>query len=119
MRLFNFIFKNEKWYIDLPQYLALGGKESDLEMVAGADVMLDLYSQHKSSVSLFIDTVPFQNSDALYLTEICNKEDGGGAFYFMPFYQQKKIDQSVWLCDVLIFVFNAIPPIIYCANSKY
>jgi len=30
-----------RWYIDLPQYLKEGGKKADLELVAGADTMLN------------------------------------------------------------------------------
>src|SRR5882757_2642031 len=45
VKRFLFVRTNGEWYIDLPEYLLLGGKQEDLQMVAGADEVLDKYAE--------------------------------------------------------------------------
>lgn len=118
MKPYNFLKVNDEWYIDLPEYLRLGGNQEDLQMVAGADTMLDSYSGSADRVTLLLDVHPFDKSDILNLKQIGTKADGGGAFYEMVLKNGHPISQIIWLCDVLIFVFGTIPDKIYVQKAS-
>jgi hypothetical protein len=60
------------WYIDLPAYLKQGGSPGDLQMVDGADAMLDFMSDGKGDVMVQVSREPFGGSEVLELTEKCN-----------------------------------------------
>lgn len=112
MKQHRFVRENRGWYIDLPEFLAQGGSKADLEMVSGADTMLDVIAQGNDEVTLQINTEPFDNADELLLTELCDPILGGGYYYFKQF-EGKEVDQDLWLCDVTRFVFGDIPKKIY------
>jgi hypothetical protein len=80
VKSYSFIRKNGDWYIDLPEYLSAGGKHEDLQMVAGADDLLDIYAKENSSVSMLIDTLPFEGADHLHLLSFADQEMEGGAY---------------------------------------
>jgi len=104
------------WYIDLPEYLRLGGKQEDLQMVAGADDVLDLLAEHRDSVKLLLSETPFEKADHLRLLEPGAPEEGG-AFYHLGSLEGKRLDRTVWLCNVLLFVFGKIPDDIYVKKT--
>jgi hypothetical protein len=112
MKVHRFNKEGPAWYIDLPEYLAGGGAKGDLQMVDGADTMLDLISKGKNSVVLQIDTEPFEGADMLVLTEKCTPGIGG-AYYFMASFEDRKVDQRMWLCRVTEFVFGGLPEKIF------
>ncbi len=118
MKQFLFIRTNGEWYIDLPEYLSLGGKKEDLQMVAGADEVLDKYAESDATVSLFIDTKPFESADHLELLPEDLLENERGAYYKLNSLNGNKLDQTVWLCQVLLFVFSEIPKDIYIRKIK-
>jgi len=62
-RTFKF-YKTEvgRWYVDLPEW---EGSVDELEMVAGADLFLELLSQGEETVFLTLSTVPFEGSEIL------------------------------------------------------
>jgi hypothetical protein len=102
-------YKNEvEWFVDLPEYLEKGGSISNLEMVEGADTMLDIMAEDKKEVIVYFSTERFDNSDHLTLKEKCEPLKGG-AYYFMKEYQGKEINLTMWLCQVVEFVFGDIP----------
>jgi hypothetical protein len=108
------IFINEKtgWYIDLPEYIDQGGSKADLQMVEGADTMLDIMANGNAEVSIVLDTKPFDGADELTLLELCDPEIGGG-FYLMHTYKGKEIMHRMWLCGVALFVFGFMPEKIF------
>ena len=110
-----YLFKRQSgdWYIDLPEYLRAGGKREDLQMVAGADEILDFYAGNNSSVSMLIDTVPFKGADRLHLLSTADPQLEGGAYYAVYTSEGKSIHGQIWLCGVLLFVFGEIPENIY------
>jgi len=114
---FTFIRKGGDWFIDLPDYLLAGGSEDDLQMVAGADEVLDLLAEQHDSVKLLISETPFTDSDHLRLLEIGDLEEGG-AFYQLGRLEGKRLDKMVWLCNVLLFVFGGIPQDIYIKRTN-
>ena len=117
MKQHRFVREGEEWYIDLPEYLEQGGNKGDLQMVSGADTMLDIIAEEKDEVVLQIDTKPFEGADELLLTELCDPILGGG-YYHMRQFENKKVDKDLWLCDVTRFVFGDIPERIYVRKLK-
>ncbi|WPQ60597.1 DUF6717 family protein [Chitinophaga sancti] len=104
-------YKTEKgsWYIDLPEWT--DGIEA-LQMVEGADTMLDTVSNQSDEVYLELSDEPFEGADVLHLTE--NLQDSiTGGIYMMPFYKGTEINHPMWLCGVTAFVFKGLPPLIY------
>jgi hypothetical protein len=84
-----------------------------LQIVAGADDVLDLYAKYNSSVSMLIDIRPFEGADHLHLVSPGDQGIGGGAYYTVYSIEGKSLHQQIWLCDVLLFVFGGIPEDIY------
>lgn len=62
-------YKDEvhNWYIDLPSY---PGPKADLQMVMGADTMLDLLSQGNGYVHLYISNLTLIDSTILEFKEL-------------------------------------------------
>ena len=112
MKQHRFYREGGGWYIDLPEYLEGGGSKGDLAMVAGADTMLDIVAGDNKEVTLQINIQPFDGSDELVLTQLCDPMMGGG-YYFMNRFEGKEVGQSMWLCDVTTFVFGYMPERIY------
>ncbi len=103
-----------RWYADLPDYIAEGGTKEDCEMVAGADLWLDVLSQGENEITLRLETEPFESAEKLTL----DKTDEGfpefGAYYRIGTFQG--IDYSnliLWLCPVTLFVFGHYPKEIF------
>lgn len=103
---------NGEWFIDLPEYLANGGAKADLQMVEGADTMLDVMANEGYTVTITMDDEPFENADVLLLQELCDPMIGGG-IYLMESFEGKKVMQPMWLCAVTQFVFGYMPEKIF------
>lgn len=103
MRNFKFYRDDEGWFVDLPEY---PGVKADLEMVFGADTLLDIMSNNGNLVNVEISETPVDT--AHYLKHNADGGDGSGAFYY--FNEDLPI---VWLCDVMLFVFGYFPKDIY------
>ncbi len=56
------------WYIELPEYIAQGGNKGDLEMVDGADIMLDIMAAGRPVPYMFDDKA-FEDADKVILLE--------------------------------------------------
>ena len=111
-------YKNEvEWFVDLPEYLEKGGSIGNLEMVEGADTMLDIMAEGKREVNLYIAIEKFDNSDRLTLKEKCEPLKGG-AYYFMNEFEGKQINLTMWLCQVVEFVFGDIPQNLYVRREQ-
>jgi len=95
-------FKKEKyrWYIDLP---AWEGDKADLEMIAGADELLELLSNGDDTVTLEVSEKPMEN--AIKLKKL--KHVYGGADYKVTNYPGIT---EVWLCKVTKFVYGGYMP---------
>ena len=112
MKLHRFVRENDEWFIDLPEYLSQGGSKADLQMIDGADTMLEIIAGEDKEVTLQINTGPFEKADELKLTEICDPIPGGG-YYHMKSFENKLVNRDLWLCDVTRFVFGNIPERIF------
>jgi len=117
MKAYKFQKTGRDWYIDLPEFIEQGGSIGDLQMVDGADKMLDMMAGNDSSVLLDISKEQFEGADVLVLIEKCDPYIGGGN-YLMPQYEGEKIDHKIWLCQVTEFVFGDIPQQIFVRRVK-
>lgn len=106
-------FKKERddnrWYVVLLDYQGL---KQDLEMVCGADNMLDIISD-----GTYIVNVNIVDKNAVYDLHLERKcigegsyENFGGAVYD---YHYKNTEGEMWLCDVMLYVFGEFPENIY------
>lgn len=112
MKTYRFKKEDDKWYIDLPQFLEAGGNKADLQMVEGADTMLDLMADQKNEVRLQLSMTEFKDADKLDLKERCDPSVGGG-YYIMELYEGRKIELLMWLCGVTEWVFGELPERIF------
>ncbi len=106
--------KNEhnKWFVVLPEYLEkYPGHEGELQMVFGADTMLDIIAQGEDHVYLNLALEPFEGCDEL--NKLHDTPDVGGAMYVMPKYKGFEYNLEMWLCGVTEFVFGFMPDKIY------
>src|SRR5581483_9815840 len=99
---------NGDWFIDLPAYIANGGARGDLQMVAGADTMLDVIANGSNTVTITMADEPFDNADVIALQEVCDPDVGGG-MYLLKSFEGKTVNQQMWLCAVTEFVFGYLP----------
>jgi hypothetical protein len=104
---------NGNWYVDLPKWT---GSKADLEMVSGADTMLEYMAEGNVEVHAYISENEFDNSDVLKLKGLA-EDVGSGAYYIMDKYKGIDLNLNIWLCDVTIFVFGKFPDKIYISKS--
>ena len=102
-----------RWYIVLPEWT---GDRGDLEMVCGANVMLDIMAQSefKITLSLSLSYLPYVEQTVLDL--INESDEVGGGFYMMDTYKDVTYNLNMWLCDVTKFVFGYMPKVIYVSE---
>ena len=99
MKIYTFNKEQGNWYIDLPDWQ---GTKPELQMVAGADTLLDHLSNNGCMVkiSMSIDKlspVGFQTLKRIIQTP------PNGCVYHLGF-------TPVWLCNVTKFVFDGLFP---------
>ena len=103
---------NGKGYIDLPKWK---GKKSALQMVCGADKILDIISNHSNSVEIFIH---YENFDGASLLKKKRNCWFNGADYTIEKYKNNNINLKVWLRNVTKYVLGFFPDEIYFAKYK-
>lgn len=100
---------DNRWYADLPEW---EGPKAALEMVCGADTMLDILAQGEGNTILDMSVEPINGYEMLiFLHETPDLDEG--AYYHMESYMGLEFNLDVWLCDVTKFVFGEFPKIIY------
>lgn len=99
-----------RWYAVIPEW---EGSKAELEMVSGADTLLDIinlnnWEDNKVILELFPDEdiKPDQKYDG-HFTIIKEDDQIGGGWYIGRY--QKIVVEEVWLCDVTKFVFGYMP----------
>ena len=99
MKNYTFNKENGCWYIDLPNW---SGTKAELQMVAGADRLLDKLSNNGTTVDLMISTDRVSPIGFDSLKRIIQTPPNGWVYHFgiVP----------VWLCNVTKFVFDGIFP---------
>lgn len=89
-----------KWFVVLPDW---PGSKEDLEMVSGADVMLEILAQGEDSIRPIISTEPFEGCDTLELLET---PEYGGGIYWINTLNGITYEFEIWLCNVTKFALN-------------
>jgi hypothetical protein len=105
---------DNRWYVILPEWKE---DRAALEMVAGADTLLDIIAQGRDLVHLNICTSDF--STAVYhLTKLEETDDVGGAIYEAKnIHIESMTPFNLWLCDVTRFVYGGeMPQNLYFSN---
>ncbi len=107
----------KKWYVDFPEWK---GDKWELEMVLGADTMLDIIAgPGKREVFLSLSDRPFKieetDTDAFKLEKIADTPVEGGAIYFLKEWHGVEHNLEMWLCHVTGHVFGHLPQTIYIA----
>ena len=104
---------DNRWYVDLPEW---EGSKDDLEMVFGADSMLEYMAEGEGQVWINISEEEFENADKLEFIKLATEIDNG-AFYKLNKYRGVDIGLEMWLCDVTKFVFGYFPKTIFLSPT--
>jgi hypothetical protein len=108
MKTLSFIKLSERWFVDIPW----DGSVEDLQMVAGADMLLDAISFGNRFVTIGISNIRTSDDD-IELVKIESDEMGG--------YYDVKTDYfsgTIWLCNVTLHVLGEFPDTIYIKMKK-
>ena len=100
------------WFIQLPEW---SGEKSALQMVLGADTLLDIMAQGHQEILVRFSDEGFPGGNVLVrqCLGIPGDPDMGGATYKMESYAGIDYNLDLWLCDVTHFVFGEFPEYIY------
>lgn len=101
-----FVKLANRWFVILPEY---EGAVEELEMVAGADKLLETLSDGNSVVSLEISDSPTSFDGILMIRQ---EMDDMGATYLLG-------SGTVWLCNVTKYVLGEFPKYIYFRTVHY
>ena len=115
MENYRFYKENKRWYVDLPEWT---GGQAALEMVLGADKMLEHFSKGGEEVVLHITKEPTPEYHELALIRSTEEEAGEGAMYMVTTYESEPVVMEVWLCGVIVFVFGEYPKEIFVKEIK-
>ena len=102
-----------RWYVDLPEW---EGSKEDLEMVLGADDLMNLLAQGDDVIYAQIADGEFPGSVQMVMFEM-GSIDMGGAWYLVPSISGIDFNLRLWLCDVTKFVFGYFPENIWFYRS--
>ena len=106
MKNFKFNKYKDRWYIDLPDW---EGSQDDLEMVSGADTLLDIIAQGDNEV--YISWSEELIEGYTYKLIFLREEDFTGATYIVE--GDYITSFEAWLCNVLPWVFGYFPKTMY------
>ena len=99
------IFGRDAWFIDLPEYINKGlGTKLNLQMVRGADDLLDHIGQGKERVTITVHNKPTKKNQ---MELIMYKHDSSGGTYRTNIAEVP----DVWLCNVTKYVFGGKHPL--------
>jgi hypothetical protein len=106
IRTFHF-YKEEdnRWYVELPEW---EGSKEDLEMVLGADMLLDALSNYSDWVKVRFADEPFEGCKTL--THRLADVEAAPGWYDNDAWHGPS---TIWLCSVTQFVFGDYPDKIY------
>ena len=106
---------NNEWYADIPEW---GGDPADLQMVEGADKLLDWVAASNNECNLIWADNHMPNAEQLKLVYAREENLGGGGDYLLETFNGNHVNHKLWLCYVTEFVFKAIPEFIYFKNAS-
>ena len=92
--------ENSRWFAEIPEW---EGSIDELEMVMGADTMLDIIAQGEDEVRLVFSDEAISDN----VLNIIDTKMTCGATYLVTMLFGIDFDFEIWLCDVTKFVFNS------------
>lgn len=97
-----------RWYAIIPEWV---GERAELEMVEGADFLLDILAQG----AVFVQVKMTEDATIGYKTHLeAVEEESEGMRYFVTVYENNEtLGFTAWLCHVTKFVFGYFPKNIY------
>lgn len=104
MRNFKFELEENRWYVVLPEWK---GVKDELEMVCGADTLLNILAQGETTVHLYISEKPLKNTKFILNYK---KDQGEGGLYLLT---SEMYEFEVWLCHVTKFIYGYLPKKLY------
>jgi hypothetical protein len=105
----NFGKKKDRWYIDLPEWM---GPKANLEMVEGADTLLDILSKGKDRITVSFTDVKTDFPDKGVRSTLGLTHVGNGTYNVNPddtTFSREELPQQIWLCSVTQFIFGDYP----------
>lgn len=112
--MYRFYKEDNRWYIDLPEFIAAGGDKESLEMIFGADEFLENLSNGKDEVfcSIYPSAAFDGPGEKIVFYRSTNNLSSGAFYYSQPVDRNGHAHTSfvMWLCDVTKFVFDGIFP---------
>ena len=109
----NFGGKKDRWYIDLPEWT---GPKANLEMVAGADTLLDILSKGKDRVTVSFTDLKGDFAEKGVRSTVALTHKDNGTYSVDPddtTFSREELPQEIWLCSVTQFIFGDYPKWIY------
>ena len=98
-------WEDGRWFVVLPDY---EGDQEDLEMVGGADKLLDYLTEDNMCVKLIVD-----DENVHYdwnRLDLVSHDDSGGTYEVSGV---DGFDQEIWLCNVVHELYWDHPEVIY------
>lgn len=104
-----------EWFIDLPEW---PGEKAALQMVAGADTLLDTLSKGEAEVKLLFSDEDLVGANDMMLYHQEPGEEGWG-YYILSELGIKRLPEpmSIGLCPVTRFVFDGKFPLFIYFNK--
>lgn len=110
---------NNEWYADVPGWT---GTYAQLQMVSGADTLLDLMANGRNEVLITFSETDFENAECLEPDHLAIRnlilDSDSGANYILNSYDGIDMDLKVWLCNVTEFVFGYFPERIFFSKFQ-
>ena len=102
-------YEDGRWYVVFPQYM---GPHENLEMVEGADRMLDALSPDGRNVTLSICESEWEIDEDCFTLELVAHDEDGGWYNVIDC---PSFEGTIWLCNVVHEFFEDHPQILYCS----
>ena len=100
--------EDNRWYVDLPKYIEEGGDKADLEMIAGADEMLDILSHNGNETTLHISE---EKKECRVTLTLLKAHEGLEGSDYMAVTENRTL--QIWLCAMMLYVYGYYPPMLY------
>lgn len=110
MKKFRFFLSDNLWWIDVPNYVKAGGRMEDLEMIRGADIVLNWIGEGKTELFLNMSDKEFKDARPIYKA---NRPCDEGCYYLFAATDLITDHWGFWLSDVIKYIFNGFPNVIY------
>jgi len=124
MLTLTFYKDNNEWFLQWPEGMPNEPSKAELQMVLGADTLLDSLAKEKDRVSLDITETVFElrndNKPAFakgewdFMIRADYIKTYTGAYY----HTAKNNDTYIWLCPVTTLIFGGYPKYIYYKIHK-